>query len=265
MYKIICLAWITGFLLSGCTFKSTKQSPTKDTVKHTPDTSAYQMRAVKDVEPNCDTTKNKCTYMTISYPYFSDQPALNDSIERRIAKIYLAENPLSSLKELRSVFMKDYLLFKKEPYAEGRTYEFMNTTRVLTNRPALMTLQFESYTYTGGAHGGSLTTFINWDTKAKKSVLLDDILIPGYANSLNRIAENIFRKNEGITPTDDLKAYFFENNVFKLNTNYLLTDSGIKFMYNQYEIKPYAAGKTELFIPYTAIKSLLKPNTVIEN
>lgn len=263
MYKLICLAWMTSYVLSGCNSNTANQSPAKDTVKQPIDTSAYQMRTIKDVEPGCDTTKNKCTFITISYPYFSDQPALNDSIESRVAKIYLTENPLSSLKELRSTFMHDYLQFKKESYAEGRTYEFTNTTKVLTNSPLLTTIQFDSYTYTGGAHGASLTTFINWDNKAKKQVLLDDILIPGYRDSLSRIAESIFRKNEGISPQDDLKAYFFEHNTFKLNTNYLLTNSGIKFLYNQYEIKPYAAGKTELFIPYTAIKNLLRSNTVI--
>jgi hypothetical protein len=43
----------------------------------------------------------------------------------------------------------------------------------------------------------------------------------------------------------------------------MLTPVGIRFLYNQYEIKPYAAGQTDLVVPYTQIKQLLKPNTVI--
>jgi hypothetical protein len=46
-------------------------------------------------------------------------------------------------------------------------------------------------------------------------------------------------------------------------TNFSVTPIGIKFLYNQYEIKPYAAGITELFIPYAQIKSLLRPNSVV--
>jgi hypothetical protein len=34
-------------------------------------------------------------------------------------------------------------------------------------------------------------------------------------------------------------------------------------LYNPYEIKPYVAGTTKLVIPYTEIKDLIKPNSII--
>ena len=40
--------------------------------------------------------------------------------------------------------------------------------------------------------------------------------------------------------------------------NFLLSPDGIKFYYNAYEIAPYAAGPTEITIPYESLKDILK-------
>jgi hypothetical protein len=88
-------------------------------------------------------------------------------------------------------------------------------------------------------------------------------LVDGYHSELTKIAEQIFRKNEKLTDTSSLaRDYFFKDNKFALNENYSITPAGFKFVYNQYEIKPYAAGKTELLLPYSQIKKLMRPQSV---
>jgi hypothetical protein len=82
---------------------------------------------------------------------------------------------------------------------------------------------------------------------------------------LTKVADSIFRKQENLTPTASLKNdYFFKGDQFSLNKNFLITPLGLKFLYNQYEIKPYAAGQTVLDIPYAQIKTLLQPGTVVD-
>lgn len=56
----------------------------------------------------------------------------------------------------------------------------------------------------------------------------------------------------------DENGYLFEKGRFVLNDNFTLTQTGIKFLYNVYEIKPYVAGITELEIPYSDLKDILK-------
>jgi hypothetical protein len=125
-------------------------------------------------------------------------------------------------------------------------------------------VETNSYTFQGGAHGANYTFFINWDTNADKNLALEDILAQGYKPKLNEIADTIFRQQEKLTGTSSLaKDYFFKGDKFKLNRNFLITPVGLRFVYNIYEIKPYAAGSTELLIPYEKIRSFLKPNTVI--
>ena len=69
----------------------------------------------------------------------------------------------------------------------------------------------------------------------------------------------------GVLFGDELEALYKDakDNQFALNNNFLITPLGLRFLYNQYEIKPYSAGQTVLFIPYAKIKSLLLPHTVV--
>ncbi len=118
--------------------------------------------------------------------------------------------------------------------------------------------------FRAGAHGAYLAHFINWNSHANKKITLSDIFVKGYREPLDKIAEKIFRKDEKLSDTATLADdYFFENNKFRLNENFMITPLGIRFLYNEYEIKPYSAGQTNLVIPYIRIKSLLRPHTVV--
>ena len=48
-----------------------------------------------------------------------------------------------------------------------------------------------------------------------------------------------------------------------MTDNFALTKDGLKFVYNPYEIAPYAMGQQEIVIPYSELKSLLKPNALL--
>ena len=44
----------------------------------------------------------------------------------------------------------------------------------------------------------------------------------------------------------------------KPNGNFLLSEEGIVYIFNQYEIAPYAAGVIELTIPWDEVSDILK-------
>ncbi len=60
-------------------------------------------------------------------------------------------------------------------------------------------------------------------------------------------------------------GFWFENNEFFLNDNFLITDSSLVFYYNNYEITAYAFGPTELIIPFSKIKSLVEEKSLIKS
>jgi hypothetical protein len=231
----------------------------------TTDTLTYTFKAIKERAADCGNKPDSgCTVVKISYPVFKDQDTLNSLVSAKLINLFGADEPGIELKEYVEHFLSAYTSFKKRDKKSVMFYTLDSHAKVLRQDSSLTTLEISGYTFRGGAHGSSITTFINWNTKAQKSIGLGNIFADNSKAKLTAIADTIFRKEEKITDTASLaNDYFFKDSKFTLNNNFVITPLGLKFLYNQYEIKPYAAGQTELFIPYAKIKTLLKPNTVI--
>ena len=88
-----------------------------------------------------------------------------------------------------------------------------------------------------------------------KKLLLDEIISPSKQSELTKIGETEFRKLKELTAEADLgqAGFWFENNEFYLNDNFLITDSSLVFYYNNYEITAYAFGPDR--IKYTIFKN----------
>ncbi len=232
----------------------------------TADTLAYTYQTIKERAPDCGTKPDKdCTLAKITFQLFNAQPALNDFVSQKLLYLPLpGTHPDKDLQTQAKNFITGYGQFKK--HARDIKFPFKLNTHaiVLRQDSSLVTIDVGGYSYAGGAHGTSLTFFINWNTKAQKIITLNDLLVGDYKPLLTQIAEQIFRKNENLKDTSSLaRDYFFKDNQFVLNNNFVITPIGLRFLYNQYEIKPYAAGTSDLYIPYQLIIPLLKRNTVI--
>lgn len=255
------LLGFTTLLINACQWgvpHSTPPSIVKDTL-------AYTYQTLKQKANDCTNQPDSgCTVVNINYPLFKDQATLNDTIKHRLLGIFALDKPDSSLGALTRHFLAQYYADKSQHTRPNVPYELDINTTVVRQDSSLTTLQINGYSYTGGAHGSMSTYFINWNTKANKNILLGDVLKGGYEKDLTSVGDSIFRVQEHLTKNASLKGnYFFKGDVFGLNNNFMLTPTGIRFLYNQYEIKPYVAGQTNLLIPYSKIKSLLLPHTVI--
>ncbi|MBB6109139.1 protein of unknown function [Mucilaginibacter lappiensis] len=230
------------------------------------DTLSYTFKNIHERAADCGNKPDSaCAVITIKYPVFTGQKKLNDSITRKIRNLFAMDgHPDSTIELMNKAFFKSYNDLKKTEPKLAMYYKLSSYAKVIIQDSSLTTLEVGGDTYQGGAHGAAATFFINWDTKANKDLSLDDIFAAGYEDKLRLIAEGIFRKDEKLSPTASLaNDYFFKDNKFALNDNFLISPVGLKFFYNSYEIKPYAAGTTTLIIPYSSIKSLLRPGSVV--
>jgi hypothetical protein len=89
---------------------------------------------------------------------------------------------------------------------------------------------------------------------------LDNFFKPGYNDVLTNLGNKIFRQARQLADTASLSDNYFEfpEDKFQLNKNYGFKKEGIVFFYNSYEIAPYAAGPTEVVIPYEELKEWVR-------
>lgn len=114
-----------------------------------------------------------------------------------------------------------------------------------------------AYVYTGGAHPNSYVYFSVISKEDGSRLFLEDLVTD--VEKFNRIAEKYFRKSREIGPDESLETdYWFENGIYASNNNFLITDQGIEFYFNPYEIAAYVYGPTEFTVPMKEIKDLLK-------
>ncbi|MEN0053994.1 MAG: DUF3298 domain-containing protein [Mucilaginibacter sp.] len=259
---LICFIALS-FTVASCQWGVPKKAA-EATTEH--DTLAYTYKSVHERAADCGNKPDSgCTVVKIKYPVFTGQQKLNDSVVRNLTSLFAMDGRRDTSIELMTKnFLKSYTDFKKTDPRSAMYFDLDLYATVLFQDSSLTALGVGGYTFQGGAHGSSATFFINWDTKANKNIRLDDLFKPDYHDQLKAIAEKLFRKSEKLNDTASLaRDYFFKDNKFALNDNFSVTPTGLKFVYNQYEIKPYAAGITTLVIPYSPIKSLLRPNTVV--
>lgn len=141
------------------------------------------------------------------------------------------------------------------PYSLYHFFRIRNVTVAYNDRDFLSVEDFE-YNFTGGAHGMYTSTLHSFDLKQEKVLTLPDILTADSA-SLQKVVEAGFRK-QYLPARGSLKEILFENHL-SLGQNWGLTDSGLVFLYNPYEVAPYVYGQIRVFISWKEVSSWLTP------
>jgi hypothetical protein len=106
--------------------------------------------------------------------------------------------------------------------------------------------------YFGAAHPNYGIHFANYDVRDGSLVQLEDLLLPGFEEDLNRIAEKAFIAKNG---SEDWE---FEQGNFMLNRNFAIKPGGLLFAFQPYEIGTYMAGAPDVYISYKAISKWIK-------
>ncbi|RKR85540.1 uncharacterized protein DUF3298 [Mucilaginibacter gracilis] len=249
-----------ALFLSACFNNSAK----KPVANITTDTLKYAYQVVNEQAANCGNKPDTaCATAKIKYPEFTNQDALNDTLKLSIIKLFDGD-PDNSLQTMAKNFITSFEAWKKVKKTAKQVFKLNLSAKVLRQDSSLAVVQIDGSSFAGNKHPIALTKFTNWNTRAQKPIILDSLFTNPGKQQLTAIAEKIFRKQENLKDTSSLaRDYFFKGNQFSLTHNFAITPIGIRFFYNLYEIKPYNAGTTDLFIPYSSIKQLLRPNTVI--
>jgi len=164
--------------------------------------------------------------------------------------------------------LADYQQLKKDEDFNAElswmyTWEIISDMEIVFNDYNLLCYSIDKYEFTGGAHGTSLIIFNNIEIENQKVIELKDIFIENYEDKLLEIILQKLVKNFELNSTEKLNEYLFDYKEVEITPNFYLDHSGIGFVYNQYEIAPYALGQIYVFIPYSEISGLLQDSFVL--
>lgn len=120
--------------------------------------------------------------------------------------------------------------------------------------------KIDSYVFTGGAHGMPYSEYLIFDSMTKKQVRLDDMLQAGKKPRFKALAYDAYKT--WVRTVDKDVANYEKNWPFILSDNITLTDKGVDIQYQHYDIAPYAYGMPILSIPYSKLRSVIKPNFI---
>jgi hypothetical protein len=130
-------------------------------------------------------------------------------------------------------------------YKETLQYYYtIEGSPVETGNDSILSYQANTDCYLGGAHGSYVVEYFNFDKKTGKLLKIEDV-VPAEKKELvlKAMEEQLckdweakdladLQEKTGITMLGDLY----------LTNNFLLKKDSIEFLFNQYEIAPYAAG-----------------------
>lgn len=134
--------------------------------------------------------------------------------------------------------------------------EFINTDNVIS-------VLISVYTYTGGAHGLTILTSVNYDMNRNKPLQLRDLLEGNYLKEISDFCIKYILKDDEFADEEWVK-----NGAAPDEQNYktfAITKNGLKIFFQQYQVLPYAAGSPEVLISYSLIKSYFIKRGILED
>ncbi len=208
--------------------------------------------------------KKDCAEISIEYPEIISVGAsfdsVNNYIQTKIHSLSFNEDKYESLDEISDSLFSNYIDVQREFKDYHTGWYIKSKIVVLGIFHNILSLKSEETIYTGGANIFYNLSYTNFDISDGTIVQLSDVIAKKDIPRINSIGEKIFHKLKKIKPNKSEKdaGYWFKNNKFELNNNFAISDSGLVFFYNLYEIAPKSKGTTELFIPRKKIYNFTK-------
>ena len=129
----------------------------------------------------------------------------------------------------------------------------------LTNIPSLWSYAMDVYEYTGGAHGNRYLLIQNYDLQTGDAVSEQDLFIDDYYEQLKTLLlEALIAQTDEAETKKDLRRLGYSVADVVPNENFYVTDEGITYVYNPYEIAPYAIGCIQISLSWDSIRHLLR-------
>jgi hypothetical protein len=213
------------------------------------------------IDTTIETSEN--AKINITYPKAEGNEKVADRINKTLENFLANEINMSekrdknlSLEEAIKAFDNEYKTFKDDFSDSTQEWEALIESEVNYENETILCVTVNSYLDTGGAHGNSHVTFLNFDKKSGQRLERTDIIKD--EEGLKKLAIPYFEKATKPLSNDEEVQDMFFGEAFQLPENIGFNKEGVILLYNIYEIASYVQGVTEFTIPYDKAKPFIK-------
>lgn len=179
--------------------------------------------------------------------------SINSEIKNLVMRALQVGEPTSttskSIEESIDAFNEEYNAFNKDFPDASMPWEAQIDGEMLFESTEIISISITSYLNTGGAHGNTFITFLNFNAQTGKRLKNTDLI--KNTDGFKTLAASYFKK---ALSDDDM---LFKPDNFQLPENMGYVEEGIHLLYNTYEIAPYATGIIEFTIPFEKARPFL--------
>ncbi len=232
----------------------------------------YYLRSETDLvkgKPDSPVAEIEITLIYPTSEYI--KPEITDSVRKIIVNSFFGRGfnvgePDTMLVRFEEEYFSEYVKQNEDWYELGGasfSWEKVVNMSVVYNSTYMLCLEYLKYAYSGGAHG---MTNVAYDI-----IYLDNGQLLTYANvfkkdaeeKLSEILTGQLRKDYSIPADISLSEAGFFVEVVEPNRNIYVNGNGIGFLYNSYEIAPYAQGATNIFLEWKQVSELVRQGTPV--
>jgi hypothetical protein len=174
------------------------------------------------------------------------------------------EDYIEAYKELEGDFEQDLEHSGDAPMASWYAYYEMSDNEVTYNSNGLICFVVNFENYTGGAHGAH--SYINRVIHINRGYFLYEsyIFVEGFKNQLAQLLVDKIAANNKLSDPKELENIgFFSVEEIYPNGNFLVSESGITYTFNEYEIAAYVVGAIQVELTYKELQSILLKDSPI--
>ena len=193
---------------------------------------------------------------TISATAFGDEYIEDDPQETvdRYAADYISTYREENLKLAESPAGEGSMALSWGKYLTGEFSGEVSGIPACKNGNRVINYTITDYSYAGGAHGMNTETCLVFSLETGDRLGLEDIFREGSMTALPALLMKHVPEAFG-NPSD---ADYLLVTEIPVTENFSMSDSGITFIYNPYEIAAYAAGTIRITIPWEELQDICR-------
>ena len=191
--------------------------------------------------------KRLVDFKQIQAPWLEKYPMIQQEVKQIIKKY--KEEITKDAEALFQEFPKSALLPYKLYIEEIKQFK--------PDNPDIISVRMIIYTYTGGAHGGKNYYNWNWSNRKKKFLSLDEVITSKqFATLITHTRDTLFERQKQGDEYDKHRKKHIQRGTSKKEDFKVwnLNQSGIVFVFPEYQVASYAAGSFEVYVPLSLLQ-----------